>query len=83
MSAGDVCNRVVTVAGPQTGLLQAAQLMREHHVGCLVVVEGGVGERRVVGMLTDRDIVTAVISQGMDPALAKRACASSNARSGA
>jgi len=68
LSAGDICNRVVTVTGPQTDVLQAARLMREHHVGCLVVVEGADDARRVIGMLTDRDIVTSVVAQGLDPA---------------
>ncbi|WP_293606517.1 CBS domain-containing protein [Polaromonas sp. UBA4122] len=40
----------------------------EHHVGCLVVVEQPSPEDRVVvGMLTDRDIVTAVVADDRDP----------------
>ena len=42
--------------------------MREQHVGCLVVIEEAGARRRVVGMLTDRDIVTAVVAAGVDPA---------------
>jgi CBS domain-containing protein len=41
--------------------------MRDHHVGCLVVVDESGAGRLVVGMLTDRDIVTAVIAQEVDP----------------
>jgi CBS domain-containing protein len=65
--AGDICNRVVVVAERQTTLLEAAGRMREQHVGCLVVVEPAGAGRAVVGMLTDRDIVTAVIAKGLDP----------------
>ena len=68
LNAGDVCNRIVTIASREMTLVQAAQLMRDHHVGCLVVVEGTGAARQVVGILTDRDIVTAVVAQEVDPA---------------
>lgn len=67
LNAGDICNRIVTVAERKMTLVQAAQLMRDHHVGCLVVVDESGAGRLVVGMLTDRDIVTAVIAQEVDP----------------
>lgn len=67
LNAGDICNRIVTVAERGMTLVQAAQLMRDHHVGCLVVVDESGAGRLVVGMLTDRDIVTAVIAQEVDP----------------
>lgn len=68
MNAGGFCNRIVTVAERGMPLVQAAQLMRDHHVGSLVVVDEAGAGRLVVGMLTDRDIVTAVIAQEVDPA---------------
>jgi CBS domain-containing protein len=68
LNAGDVCNRIVTVADRNMTLVQAAQLMRDHHVGCLVVADETGAGRLVVGMLTDRDIVTAVVAQEVDPA---------------
>jgi len=52
----------VTARGGE-GLLDAARRMRELHVGCLVVVDGPAGERRPIGMLTDRDIVVGVLAQ--------------------
>jgi CBS domain-containing protein len=67
LNAGDICNRIVTVAERDMSLVQAAQLMRDHHVGCLVVVDETGAGRLVAGMLTDRDIVTAVIAQEVDP----------------
>jgi CBS domain-containing protein len=67
LSAGDICNRSVVVALRDTALQEAAQRMREHHVGCLVVVDTLGAQRRVAGMLTDRDIVAAVIAKGVDP----------------
>ena len=50
-------------------LSSAAQLMREKHVGYLVVVEPGAEEQifKPVGVLTDRDIVVTVVARGIDP----------------
>jgi CBS domain-containing protein len=47
---------------------EAALLMRQHHVGDLVVVDQPDGERLPVGILTDRDIVVSVVALGLDPA---------------
>lgn len=45
--------------------MDAAELMRQLHVGSVVVVdEGG----RPLGMLTDRDIVLRVVAEHRDPA---------------
>jgi CBS domain-containing protein len=68
MNAGDICSRVVVVAERETPLVAAAKRMREQHVGCLVVVDSRAdGRRRAVGMLTDRDIVTAVVARDVAP----------------
>jgi CBS domain-containing protein len=47
----------------------AAQLMRERHVGYLVVIEPDVVGRGDVpiGVLTDRDIVISIVARGADP----------------
>lgn len=45
--------------------------MREQHVGSLVVVEESPRGRAVVGMLTDRDIVTAIVAKEVDPTLVR------------
>ncbi|MFO1361892.1 MAG: CBS domain-containing protein [Burkholderiales bacterium] len=67
MNVGEICNRVVVVTRRETPLPAAAALMREHHVGSLVVVEDGARGRVPVGILTDRDIVVAVVAPGVDP----------------
>ena len=66
LTAGEVCTRAVTIAFRATSLNTAARLMRENHVGCLVVVDEVDGRRPVVGMLTDRDIVTSVLACDLD-----------------
>ena len=68
MNAGEICNREVVIAYREMNLTEAAKLMREHHVGSLVVVVERAKERVPVGILTDRDIVVAVVAKEMDPA---------------
>ena len=54
----------VHTIGPASTVLDAAKKMNEHRIGCLVVVDGG----RVVGIFTERDILTKVVAGGMPPA---------------
>jgi CBS domain-containing protein len=67
MDAGEICKRDVVVAYRDMPLTEAAQLMRERHVGSLVVVVDRASERVPVGILTDRDIVVAVVAKALDP----------------
>lgn len=67
LTAGEICKRKVTVGYKQTSVVAAAQLMREDHVGSLVVVDDENGSRQMRGMVTDRDIVMSVIATGLDP----------------
>lgn len=61
---GKICTKPVVTASAQMTVDQAARAMRSKNVGALVVVNAG----RLVGMLTDRDIVVEVVARGMDPA---------------
>lgn len=67
LTVGDLCTRKTIIAYRKTGLNEAARLMREEHVGSLVVVEETVAGRLTVGVITDRDIVTAVVARDLDP----------------
>lgn len=69
MNALELCQRHVVTVRRHEELTTAAWMMRERNVGCLVVVEaaGPMGGERVIGMLTDREIVTAVIARQADP----------------
>jgi Predicted signal-transduction protein containing cAMP-binding and CBS domains len=62
MNVGDICNPLVVVAYKEMSVAEAARLMREQHVGCLVVVEDTNEGKAVVGLLTDRDIVLSVVA---------------------
>lgn len=48
--------------------LHAARLMRQHHVGDLIVVEDGESDPSPIGIVTDRDIVVEVLGKELDPA---------------
>jgi CBS domain-containing protein len=62
----DFATAVVAVVEPETSALVAAQLMRKHHVGALVVVDAA-EKSRPVGILTDRDLVLALMAEGLAP----------------
>jgi CBS domain-containing protein len=62
MRIKEICSRVVVVAEPSTDLREAARLMRDHHVGALVVIEGSDDGKRPIGIVTDRDIVVGVVA---------------------
>jgi len=67
MPIGDVCVRDVVIATPDTTVREAAQLMAQHHVGNLVVVQKEIGGLIVpVGIITDRDIVRNVVAEALD-----------------
>lgn len=66
MSIGKICNREVIFVQSDTSLQEAAQLMRQHHVGALVVVDGVSGKRQPMGLVTDRDLVVEVQALELD-----------------
>jgi CBS domain-containing protein len=66
MSVGEYCNREVVITERGTEIREAAKLMRQHHVGDLVVVEHRGDEAIPVGVVTDRDLVIEVLAQELD-----------------
>jgi CBS domain-containing protein len=50
-----------------TSVLQAVQLMNQHHIGAVVVTEGD----RVVGIFTERDVMNRVVAAEKDPRTTK------------
>ena len=60
MKVGEICQREVVTIGNASDVVEAAKLMREKHVGFLVVLKEGDPLRRPIGVLTDRDIVLQV-----------------------
>lgn len=68
MNVGEVCQRNIITVRDFDELTSAARLMREKHVGYLVVVEPAFAEGtfKPMGVLTDRDIVVAVLAPDAD-----------------
>lgn len=64
----DFATAVVAVVEPETTALVAAQLMRQHHIGALVVIDAE-QKLRPIGIVTDRDLVLALMAEGLDPAM--------------
>jgi CBS domain-containing protein len=66
MNIGTLCSRYLVTTSTGAPLSEAARLMREAHVGAVVVTEGGIDHPRVVGIITDRDIVRAQLGRTAD-----------------
>lgn len=66
MSIGYVCNRDVVILDRKTPITEAVHVMREHHVGNVVVVEEGAKGRIPVGILTDRDVLLSVVARQIE-----------------
>lgn len=67
MKIGEICNREVVFIRRAESALEAAKLMRQHHVGDLVVVEERGASNVPVGIITDRDLVVQVLAREVDP----------------
>ncbi len=64
----EICTPEVVCCGPETTVLTAARLMRQRHVGDLVVVDDPDGDQAPLGIVTDRDLVVEVLARERDPA---------------
>jgi CBS domain-containing protein len=65
---GEICNREVIITTPEMTVAGAAKLMRQHHVGSIVVVDNARTQIRIpIGLLTDRDIVIELTAMDLDP----------------
>lgn len=66
MNVAELCNREVIIVEQDATVLEAAKLMRQYHVGDLVVTEKRQGVSFPIGILTDRDIVIELIAGEVD-----------------
>lgn len=71
MNVGDICSKNVVYVLQQDSVLDVARIMREKHVGSVVVVENMQGEIRPQGMITERDLVLEVLTAKLDPSVVK------------
>lgn len=57
----DYMTKKVITIDSASRISEAAKLLRQHHIGSLIVTENG----RPVGMVTDRDIVVKGVAEGL------------------
>jgi predicted transcriptional regulator len=63
MQVSNICRRDIVTIDAQRTLVEAARMMRDHHVGTLVVTcVDGKGEQ-VCGIVTDRDLVVDALAR--------------------
>jgi len=55
----------VVTARADMSVFEAARLMNERRIGCVVVIDPGSGE--IIGILSERDILTRVVAGEKDP----------------
>ena len=68
MPIGEICNREVVVAWRNDTALEASRLMRQHHVGNVLVVDDHNGVQVPVGIVTDRDLIMEIMAPELDGA---------------
>lgn len=66
MNVGTVCSRPAVCVSTSATLAEVAVLMKDEHVGAVIVTTGASACPRVVGIITDRDIVRAQLAHVAD-----------------
>lgn len=66
MSISEICNRDVIIIQRDETAREAAKLMRQHHVGDVIVVEDRNGVQVPIGIVTDRDLVMEIVATELD-----------------
>ncbi len=63
MQVKQAMTKQVLVTSPNTSIRDVAKVMANHRVGCLVVM----GENKIVGIITELDIIWKVVAGDLDP----------------
>jgi len=66
MGVGSICTHRVITVDQGIDVAAAASVMRENHIGYLIVTDAKSGAAAPVGVLTDRDIVVKVLAKDVD-----------------
>jgi CBS domain-containing protein len=66
MSLARFCRKTGAIIQPTQRVAEAAQRMRDEHLGAIVVVQD---DLRPVGMVTDRDLVTRLVAERKEAAV--------------
>ncbi|MBQ9313386.1 MAG: CBS domain-containing protein [Clostridia bacterium] len=65
MKVSEIMTKNMVVVNSDDTILDAAKLMKQHNIGCIPVIENG---DKVLGVITDRDIVLNMAKYNSDPA---------------
>ncbi len=67
MPISEICNREVIIIQKEETVMEAAKLMRQHHVGDVIVIEEQSNNiRKPIGIVTDRDLVIEIMATELD-----------------
>jgi CBS domain-containing protein len=66
MTIGTICTHRVITVDRGIDIAAAAAVMRENHIGYLIVTDAQSGGSAPVGVITDRDIVVKVMAKDVD-----------------
>jgi predicted transcriptional regulator len=75
MNVGQLCRHRVVKVPQSTSLAEVARAMCTEHVGAVIVTDSSHEQAPVVGIITDRDIVSAQLQQAKDLASVNAASA--------
>ena len=75
MKAQEIMSKNPRTVTPDTAIQEAARLMKEEEVGVLPVVESS-SSKKLLGMITDRDITVRVVAEGRSSASVRDAMTS-------
>lgn len=65
MQVKDIMTQDIIAADKDDTILDVAKMMRHHNIGCVPVIDNG---QKVLGVVTDRDIVMNMAKYNFDPA---------------
>ncbi len=68
MKLKELCTPDVVYCSADISVLHAARLMRERHVGDLIIVDESDDDHAPLGIVTDRDFVVEVLAKELDAA---------------
>ena len=71
MRVGEYCNREVVVVEEDGSITETARVMREYHVGDVIIVRSQHGKQMPKGILTDRDIALEIVAKSADPEIVR------------
>ncbi|MBS3052502.1 MAG: CBS domain-containing protein [Candidatus Aenigmarchaeota archaeon] len=63
MQVKDVMKTQVVIARPDANIREAAKIMTDLDIGCLVVLD----KDKIVGILSETDVLKKIVAQGADP----------------